>query len=109
MADYIRINEHSTKGDLAISRKVITKIVDEAVNRVFGAQIALAKNIKIASPTEVSFKKDGKVNIGVSILLKKGTNPQEICLKIQEEVAHDLAIYTESVPFEIEISIADVK
>ena len=109
MADYIRINEHSTKGDLAISRKVLEKITDEAVNRVFGAEVAVAKNVKIAEPTQISFKKDGTVNISVSILLKKGVNPQDVCVKIQQEVAHDLAIYTESIPFEIEISIADVK
>lgn len=109
MSDFIRINEHSNKGDLAISRKVLVTITDEAVNRVMGASIADAKNIKVASPTQISFKKDGKVQIEISISLKRGTNPEQMCLKIQEEVAHDLAIYTESLPFEILISIADIK
>lgn len=109
MADFVVINKHSTKGDLAMSRKIFAKLTDEAVGRVFGAEVALAKQVKIASPIEVSFNKDGKVKIEVSIILKRGANPEDVCLKIQEEVARELATYTESVPFEIEISIVDIK
>lgn len=109
MADFIVINKHSTIGDLAMSRKIFAKIADKAVGKVFGAEVALAKKAKVTSPTEVTFKNDGKVMIEVSITLKKDANPEDVCLKIQEEIARELEAYTESVPFEIEISIVDVK
>ena len=97
MADIISINNHSSKGELGISKKVITSLVDEATKRVLNGGKA-SKDIKIAKETEIFFTKSGKVNINVSILLKKGTNPEEVCLKLQQEIAHDLAVYTESVP-----------
>ena len=108
MADCILINEHSSKGKLGISRKLIASIVDEAVNRILAAS-EKNNNLKVVKPTAVSFKKDGKVEIDVSIVISKKANPEETCQKIQEEIAHDLAIYTESLPFEILISIVDVK
>lgn len=109
MTEFISINKHSKKGDLVISRKVIEEITDEAVLRVLNSSTKDSKKVKIASPTKISVLKDGKVNVNIIVTLKKGTNPEQICLKIQEEVANDLATYTESLPFEIEISIADIK
>lgn len=109
MADFIRINEHSSKGNLAISRKVIETIVNEAVLRVLNQLKTDTNKVKITKPSEIAFKKDGKVMINVFVSLKKKENPQDTCLKIQEEIARDLAIYTESLPFEIIVSITDIK
>lgn len=109
MADFILINEHSNKGALGISRKIIETIVDEAVTRVVGENDSNSKSVKISTPTKIYFKKDGKVEINVSIVISKKGSPEKICMMIQEEIAHDLATYTESLPFEILISISDVK
>ena len=109
MAEIISINDHSSRGELGISKKVIASIVDEATKRVLGEGNKAVKDIKIAKETEISFTKSGKVNINVSILLKKGLNPEQVCLKLHQEIARDLAVYTESVPFEIIISIDDIK
>lgn len=109
MAELLNINEHGVSGDLLISSNVFQAITDEAVSRVLGSSQSESKKIKRSSDTKISFMKDGKVNIEVPVTIKKGTKPDDLCVKLQEEIAHDLAIYTESIPFEIEISITDIK
>lgn len=110
MADYIQINDYSAKsGELGISRKVFESIASEATNRVLGTDVSSIKRFKLFSPIKAVFKKDNQVSIKVKISVKKGIKPQEVSLEVQKEIARDLAAYVESVPFDIEVSVEEIK
>ena len=113
MADYVYIKNYSKLGQIAISRQVFKSIVEEATNKVIGAKINQVKSknkiiAKLFSPVKVTFHRSGEVEIDISIALKKGEKPNDMCLKIQENVAQALLAYTESVPFDIQIKVASI-
>ena len=114
MADYIKIENYSKNGELAISRRIIHKIVQEAVVDIVGIELKdpKLKNRFLAylfNPIKITFRADGEVAVEISIVIKKGVNANDICLKIQEEVSNALMAYAESVPFAIIIKVAEVK
>ena len=104
MADYIYINSSERGGELAISRKVFARLAEAAVGHT-----SLKGQAKVKQPVKVVFKKDGRVEIGVHIVIKKGAKLTDVCLELQNEIAHALEVYVESVPFEIEVSVDEVK
>ena len=111
MADYVIIKNTSNKGQLAISRKVFEELATDAVDRVMGASIAKSKIkiktlAKLFSPVRIVFHNNGQVEIGIDISIKKGSNINQVCEMIQDEVGRSLLAYTESVPFEIKIKVA---
>ena len=114
MADYIKIENYSKNGELAISRRIIEKIVKEAVSDIVGIEL---KNSKVKNkffaylfkPVKIIFKSNGEVAVDISITIKKGVNANDMCVKIQEEVSNALMAYAESVPFAINIRVAEVK
>lgn len=113
MADYVYIKNSSSDGDLAISRRVFEELATEAVDKVIGASVTTLKSknkilVKLYHPVKVTFHKNGQVEIKISITIKKGINANKVCLDIQEEVANSLLVYTESVPFDIQIKIASI-
>lgn len=108
MSDYIKIQK-GKNGELAISRSVFEEIASETTNRVSGASVSKTKKtFKLSRPVTVSFRKDGKVEVSISISLKKGLIAADICKAIQEEVASSLLAYCESIPFVIEIKVASI-
>ena len=115
MGDYINIQNYSKTGKLAISRQVFEKIATDATSQVIGAEVftkAKGKGKKVFNldrPIKASFKSDGKVDINIDITLKQGANANDVCLKIQEEVSNALLAYTESVPFRINVKVAEIK
>lgn len=119
MADYVNIENYSKNGKLAISRRVFEKIATDATNNVTGAKVKSreGKNKKgiskvvfdLFKPIKIAFKSNGQVDVNIDITLSKGSNASEVCLKIQEEVSNALLAYTESVPFRINIKVAEVK
>ena len=104
MADYIYINKSERGGELAISRKVFSSLVSEAVGHT-----SLKSSIKIKEQPKVVFKKDGKVIISLKVSVKKGVKPTEACVELQKEVAHALEVYVESIPFEVEVSVDEIR
>ena len=104
MADYIYINQYDRGGELAISRKVFARIAESAVGAT-----SLKSSIKAKGPVKVIFKKDGKVTVDVHVAVKKGVKPTEACEELQKEIARALEVYVESVPFEVEISVDEIK
>ena len=104
MADYIYINQYDKGGDLAISRKVFARLAEAAVGHT-----SLKSSVKVKQPVKVVFKKDGRVEIGVKVSIKKGVKLTEACSELQKEIAHALEVYTESVPFEVNISVDEFK
>ena len=104
MADYIYINSSERGGELAISRKVFARLAEAAVGHT-----SLKGQVKVKQPVKVVFKKDGRVEIGVHIIIKKGVKLTDACVELQKEIAHALEVYVEAVPFEIEVSVDEVK
>ena len=109
MADYLSINEYSAKGgELAISRKVFEQIASEAADKVVKKH-SNNNEVRMPSPIKIFFKKEGQVTIKVSISIKKGAKLSSISYEIQKEIARDLAVYVESVPFDIDVSVVEFK
>ena len=104
MADYIYINQSNRGGELAISRKVFARLALAAVDHT-----SLKGVCKVKEPVKVVFKKDGKVTVGVHITVKRGKKISDICEELQKEIAHALDVYVESIPFEVEISVDEIK
>ncbi len=104
MADYIYINKSNRGGELGISRKVFARLATEAVGHT-----PHKSSIKVIEPVKVVFKKDGRVKLAVHVSVKKGLKTTQICEELQKEIAHALEVYLESVPFEIEISVDEIK
>jgi len=104
MADYVRINQYDRGGELAISRNVFAKLALSAVKHA-----NVKSDVAVKEPIKVVFKKDGRVLIKLHVAIKKGVKPTEISMEIQKEIAHALEVYVESVPFEIEISVDEIR
>ena len=102
MADYIYINKSDRGGELAISRNVFARLAESAVGHT-----SLKNSVK--QPVKVVFKKDGRVEVGVHVTIKRGVKLTDACLELQKEIAHALEVYVEAVPFEIEVSVDEVK
>ena len=104
MADYIYINNYDKGGNLAISRNVFARLAEAAVGHT-----SLKGSVKVKQPVKVVFKKDGRVEVGVRVAIKKGAKLTDVCLELQKEIAHALEVYVESVPFEVEIQVDEIK
>ena len=112
MAEYYFIKNYNNYGKLAINRNVFKSIAIEAVNKVQGASVSSKKNkkneFKIDAPIDVTFHKNGQVELKIDISIKKEANPTKVSVAIQEEVNSALQQYTESVPFAITINVASI-
>lgn len=104
MADYIYINKSNRGGELGISRKVFARLAIAAVSHT-----SVKNSVKVKEPVKVVFKKDGRVKLALRVSIKKGLKATEVCEELQKEVAHALEVYAESVPFEIEINVDEIK
>ena len=104
MADYIYINQSNRGGELGISRKVFARLAEAAVGHT-----SLKGSVKVKQPVKVIFKKDGRVELGVRVTIKKGAKLTDVCEELQKEIAHALEVYVESIPFEIQISVDEIK
>ena len=79
MADYVIIDNYSRLGKKGISRRTLKTIVAKAVGNVAGASVAYKKNAKdpmsvfqIAEPITVFLRKDGLVDVQLSVNLDAG-------------------------------------
>ena len=100
MADYIYINKSNRGGELGISRQVFARLASAAVTHT-----SVKNSVKVKEPVKVVFKKDGRVKLALRVSVKT----TEVCEELQKEVAHALEVYAESVPFEIEIQVDEIK
>ena len=109
MADYFKIKNYQ-KGEIAISRRIFETIASEATNRVKGAKVSNTKknSFYLNRPVQVTFHRNGQVEVAIQITLKNGENVAKVCESIQEEVSASLMAYCESVPFDIEIKVASI-
>ena len=104
MADYIYINKSSRGGELGISRQVFASLATAAVTHT-----SHKGSVKVTEPVKVVFKKDGRVEVGIHVVIKRVAKLTDVCVELQNEIAHALEVYVESVPFEIEVSVDEIK
>ncbi len=103
MAEYIYLNDYSSRGRLAISAKVYDQLVDEALSNL-GISTSLHRNsvVKLSKPVYTTIRK-GIIHVWLSIDITKGTNIQEISKKIEDEIARLFNAYTDQVPFDVNV------
>ncbi len=108
MSDYLEINNYTSNGKLRISRKAIRTIVGKSVSAVNGASLAENKKrpLQIASPISIVLSKEGKIKVSVSIILPAGSQVKEVCLALQKEIASNLSMMIEAVPYEIHVHVS---
>ena len=111
MADYVYIENYSKYGVMGISRRVFETIAETATGRVKGASVSSNKHrlFTLHRPIRAILRSNGLVDIRIDVAIKGGANVDDVCLKIQEEVANALMAMTEMVPFNINIKVANIK
>ncbi len=110
MADYVYIENYTRNGAMGISHVVFYQIAEAATNVVKGAAVSKSKGrlFNLHRPI-VCHIRNGQVNVDIAVSISKATNINEVCLKIQEEVASALSSMTELVPFNINIKVANIE
>jgi len=106
--EYHKINNFTSNGDLGISSNVIAGIAKEAVAEVEGASIANSHTMFGKKPVEVSFNKKGELHIQCDINVAYGYNVQDICLKVQERIEHNLLYMTEIKTNKVDVNVNNV-
>ncbi|MCD8203683.1 MAG: hypothetical protein LUB56_00965 [Coprobacillus sp.] len=103
MAEYIYLNDYSTKGKVAISAKVYDQLVDEALSNL-GITTSLHHNsvARLTKPVYTTIKK-GIIHVWLEVDITKGTNIQEVSKRIEDEIARLFNAYTDQVPFDVNV------
>jgi uncharacterized alkaline shock family protein YloU len=109
MAQYVYIDNYSNLGSMGISNHVFYQIAQTATNNVKGATISANKLLMffLQKPLSIRISK-GLVTVKLEVSLSKEANINDVCLKIQEEVATALSSMTELVPFKINVKVAEI-
>ncbi len=110
MGDYIRINNYSRLGTLAISRVALQSAATRAVTSVSGAKLPNRKKwlFAVGGPVRVTLSKEGKADIAIDVSIASGVSVADVCLSIQKEVAGQIAMMCESFPVEIKLRVVKV-
>ena len=82
--DYYYLNNYRNSGEMGISRRAIETIATLAVNQVEGAEIEKVDNKKkwnffLNDPVRAFFRKDGRIELHLNVVIHKNINVQEIC------------------------------
>ncbi|HKM10881.1 MAG: Asp23/Gls24 family envelope stress response protein [Bacilli bacterium] len=110
MAEYVYIQNYTRNGQMGISHVVFDQIAAIATNSVLGATVARSKKglFLLHKPIACQIR-NGLVDVKISVIIEKSANVQEVCLKIQEEVASALTMMTELIPFKIIVEVDGIK
>ena len=110
MAEYVYIDNYAKRGNLAISTSVFDQIVSIVVDKMTGVKLkAKGKTLfflRQPSHTEI---KNGRINTDIEVFLSKDSNVNDVCLKIQEEIAYALTSMTEFIPFSINVKVVGIE
>lgn len=110
MADYVYIQNYARRGDLAISNSVFDQIVSIAIDKIEG--VKLKKNGKflfsLHKPIHCEIK-DGRINADINVIISSDSNVNDVCVKIQEEVAYAISSMTEFVPFCVNVKVVGIE
>ena len=110
MAEYVYIQNYAKRGTLAISTTVFDQIVETVVKKMQGVKLKSADKFLffLHQPTRCEIK-NGKINVDLQVILSKDCNVNEVCLKIQEEIAYALTSCTEFIPFSINVKVVGIE
>ncbi len=103
MAEYVYLNDYSSKGKLGISAKVYDGLVDKAL-KTLGISTTLKKNkeARLTKPVYTTIK-NGIIHVWLSVDVTRGTDIQELSKKIEDEIAREFKAYTDQVPFDVNV------
>lgn len=107
---YIEINNYQNLGEMGISHRAFETVAKSACNQVNGASVDLSKKkkvsiIELSKPVRAIVRKNGRVDIRLEVLIKKGENVKEICDAIRENVSSSIQMMCETIPFNVEINV----
>ena len=111
MAEYVFIQNYTKRGKLGISRVCFERIVQTIVNRMQGVKVLPNSNkyvFMFHKPVHCDIVND-KVQITIQVKISAGQKVNEICEKIQQEIAEELTTMTELVPFSIKVKVANIE
>jgi len=112
MADYVYIDNYSTKGKIAISPAVFNSLVESALENVPGISRSKKKSKKnydfvLSIPVKTKIH-HGIVHVSVYVDVIKNANLQEITRRIQDEINNILLLTTEQVPFDVQVKVMNL-
>lgn len=100
MKDYVIVDNYSGLGKVGISRKALATIASKAL--VSFKEASLAKDIDVSLPHE------GPAVISMELNLKDCPRVGETCVKIQQEVASQIAMMCENLPVNVKVRVNKV-
>lgn len=111
MAEYVYIQDYSKRGKLGISKKCFEEIIKITTNKINGVQTVDSQNnilpFYFNKPISCEIV-NGKVQINVQVKVKQGSNIEEVCTKIQEQIADEITTMVELVPFSIKVKVVTI-
>ncbi|MCD8204914.1 MAG: hypothetical protein LUC16_03725 [Coprobacillus sp.] len=103
MAEYVYINEYSSRGKLAISARVYDGLVDKALKSLdITTTLKKNKEARLTKPVYTTIK-NGIIHVWLCVDVTRGTNIQELSKKIEDEIAGQFKAYTDQVPFDVNV------
>lgn len=104
---YYYLNSYQKRGKMGISRRAFEDIATLAADSLSGVSVSKRRSrlFSVTEPVRAVFRKDGRVEIQIEVSLKKGSQVQDICLKIQETIASAISMMAETVPLSIAVHV----
>lgn len=119
MTSYLTLNNNYTnsKGNLKISSFTIEQIAEFSLQKMDAVSTPKAKKypkllkkfdyFSLKEGVKCTFK-DNRINLKIIVDIKKGSNIEEVCLKIQKTIADDLEILLENIPLNIKVKVEKI-
>ena len=106
MGDYVYIQNYAKRGNLAISSSVFDEIVSIAIENIKGVKIKKQEKFLffLHKPVHCLIR-NGKILCDIEVIISQDFIVNDVCVKIQEEVADAIMSMTEFVPFQINIKV----
>ncbi len=110
---YIEINNYQNLGEMGIFHRAFETIVTSACNQINGVSVDTSKSKKVSiiefsKPVHATIRKNGRVDIKLHVILKKGSDVKSICDNIRENVSNALQMMCETVPVNVEINVSGI-
>lgn len=110
MAEYVYVQNYAKRGNLAISTNVFDQIVSITIDKINGVKLkSKGKSLfSLSRPTHSEIR-NGRIATDIEVILSQDTNVNEVCMRIQEEIAYALTSMTEFIPFSINVKVVGIE
>lgn len=110
MAEYVYIQNYARRGNLAISSSVFDQIISIAIEKIKGAKIGKTDKFLFSLHRPIHCEiKNGRVNADVNVVISSDSNVNDVCVRIQEEVADAITSMTEFIPFCVNVKVVGIE